>query len=65
MFKYRVNMFFFSLEVLVTLTSDVGKVLSTLHKVQPKGDVHFLTGVKKAHVSLAHSYQVLCVESSQ
>ena len=43
---------FLSLEVLVTLTSDVGKVLSTLHKVQPKGDVHFLTGVKKAHVSL-------------
>jgi hypothetical protein len=40
----------YSLEVLVTLTSDVGKVLTSLHKVQPKGDVHFLTGVKKAHV---------------
>ncbi|XP_031563054.1 26S proteasome non-ATPase regulatory subunit 4-like [Actinia tenebrosa] len=43
-----------SLEVLVTLTSDVGKVLTSLHKVQPKGDVHFLTGVKKAHLVLKH-----------
>ncbi|KXJ14573.1 26S proteasome non-ATPase regulatory subunit 4 [Exaiptasia diaphana] len=43
-----------SLEVLVTLTTDVGKVLTCLHKVQPKGDAHFLTGVKKAHLVLKH-----------
>lgn len=40
----------FSLEVLATLTTDVGKVLTCLHKVQPQGDGHFVTGVKKAHV---------------
>lgn len=46
----NVHVCFSSLEVLVTLTTDVGKVLTCLHKVQPKGDAHFLTGVKKAHV---------------
>ncbi|EDO31082.1 predicted protein [Nematostella vectensis] len=43
-----------SLEVLVTLTTDVGKLLTTLHKVQPQGDVNFLTAVKKAHLVLKH-----------
>ena len=43
-----------SLEVLVTLTSDVGKVLSKLHHVQPTGSANFLTGIKIAHLALKH-----------
>jgi len=43
-----------SLEVLVTLTSDVGRILSKLHHVQPKGDAKFLTGIKIAHLALKH-----------
>ena len=45
---------FFSLrtEVLVTLTSDVNRVLARLHQVQPKGDINFITAVRVAHVSL-------------
>ena len=43
---------FFSLEVLVTLTSDAGRLLSKLHQAQPKGEVKFLSGVKIAHVSI-------------
>ena len=42
---------FASLEVLVTLTTDVGKVLSTLHSVKPKGAINIITGIKIAHVS--------------
>ena len=38
------------MEVLVTLTTDVGRVLSKLHHVQPKGKTNFLTGIKIAHV---------------
>ena len=55
---------FYSLEVLVTLTTDVGKVLTCLHKVQPKGDAHFLTGVKKAHVRDIHMH-VHCTNISK
>lgn len=40
------------MEVLATLTTDVGKILACLHRVQPKGNVNFVTGVKVAHVSL-------------
>lgn len=43
-----------SLEVLVTLTTDVGRILSKLHNVQPKGSANFLTGVKIAHLALKH-----------
>lgn len=43
-----------SLEVLVTLTSDVGRILSKLHHVQPSGDCKFLTGIKIAHLALKH-----------
>lgn len=43
-----------SLEVLVTLTSDVGRVLSKLHHVQPKGKANFSTGIKIAHLALKH-----------
>lgn len=43
-----------SLEVLVTLTTDVGKILACLHRVQSKGDINFLTAVKIAHLVLKH-----------
>jgi len=43
-----------SLEVLVTLTTDVGKILTSLHRVQSKGDIKFLTAVKIAHLVLKH-----------
>ena len=39
------------LNVLVTLTTDSGKVLAKLHSVQPQGQIKFLQGVKIAHVS--------------
>lgn len=45
-----INVLFYSLEVLATLTSDVGKILASLHRVQSKGEINFLTAVKIAHV---------------
>lgn len=41
-------------EVLVTLTADVGRILAKLHQVQPKGNISFLTAVKVAHLALKH-----------
>lgn len=41
-------------EVLATLTSDVGRILSKLHQVQPEGDINLLTGIKIAHLALKH-----------
>lgn len=38
-------------EVLVTLTSDVGKLLAKLHQVQPKGVINFGAAIRIAHVS--------------
>lgn len=43
----------FSVEVLATLTSDVGRILSKLHQVQPNGSMNLLTGIRIAHVSLS------------
>ncbi|XP_062575543.1 26S proteasome non-ATPase regulatory subunit 4-like [Saccostrea cucullata] len=43
-----------SVDVLVTLTTDVGRLLSKLHQVQPKGNIKFNTGVKVAHLALKH-----------
>lgn len=42
------------LEVLVTLTTDSGKVLAKLHAVQPKGELQLLSGIKIAHLALKH-----------
>lgn len=42
------------LEVLVTLTTDSGKVLAKLHAVQPKGELQLLSGIKMAHLALKH-----------
>ncbi|XP_002165253.1 26S proteasome non-ATPase regulatory subunit 4 [Hydra vulgaris] len=43
-----------SLEVLVTLTTDVNRVLSKLHQVNPSGKAQFSTGIKIAHLALKH-----------
>ncbi|KAI7904136.1 uncharacterized protein BX663DRAFT_504081 [Cokeromyces recurvatus] len=41
-------------EVLVTLTSDVGKILSALHSVKAGGKPNFLTSVQIAQLALKH-----------
>lgn len=41
-------------EVLVTLTTDVGRILSKLHQVQPKGIVNLLSAIRIAHLALRH-----------
>ncbi|VEN46270.1 unnamed protein product [Callosobruchus maculatus] len=41
-------------EVLTTLTSDVGKILSKLHQVQPDGEINLHTGIRIAHLALKH-----------
>jgi len=38
-------------EVLVTLTTDVGKLLSKLNQVRPKGNINFVSAIRIAHVS--------------
>lgn len=52
---YKMNLnsswFFYSVEVLATLTSDVGRILSKLHQVQPNGKLALVTGIRIAHVS--------------
>lgn len=43
-----------SLEVLCNLTTDVGRILSKLHNIQPAGKSNFSTGIKIAHLALKH-----------
>lgn len=43
-----------NVEVLATLTSDVGRILSKLHQVQPDGNINLLTGIRIAHLALKH-----------
>ncbi|OXU27389.1 hypothetical protein TSAR_013853 [Trichomalopsis sarcophagae] len=43
-----------NVEVLATLTSDVGRILSKLHKVQPNGNLSLITGIRIAHLALKH-----------
>ncbi|XP_050296702.1 26S proteasome non-ATPase regulatory subunit 4 [Anthonomus grandis grandis] len=43
-----------NVEVLATLTSDVGRILSKLHQVQPNGEINLQTGIKIAHLALKH-----------
>lgn len=40
--------------VIVTLTSEVGKILANLHQVQPQGMINFETGIRVAHLALKH-----------
>ena len=39
-----------SSRVLVTLTPDVGKIISKLHQVKPNGNVDLIRGIKVANV---------------
>lgn len=43
-----------NVEVLATLTSDVGRILSKLHQVQPNGNINLHTGIRIAHLALKH-----------
>ncbi|XP_068142345.1 26S proteasome non-ATPase regulatory subunit 4 [Drosophila tropicalis] len=43
-----------TVEVLATLTTDVGRIFSKLHLIQPKGDINLLTGIRIAHLVLKH-----------
>jgi len=43
-----------NVEVLATLTSDVGRILSKLHQVQPNGNMNIMTGIRIAHLALKH-----------
>ncbi|XP_066585994.1 26S proteasome non-ATPase regulatory subunit 4 [Prorops nasuta] len=43
-----------NVEVLATLTSDVGRILSKLHQVQPNGTLSLITGIRIAHLALKH-----------
>jgi len=43
-----------SLKVLSTLTTEVGKVMSCLHSIEPEGEVNFMTGIKIAQLALKH-----------
>jgi len=42
------------LAVLVTLTTDSGKILAKLHQVSPTGEMRFISGIKIAHLALKH-----------
>ena len=41
-----------TVEVLATMTSDVGRIFSKKHLIQPKGDIDLLTGIRIAHLAL-------------
>ncbi|XP_033214329.1 26S proteasome non-ATPase regulatory subunit 4 isoform X2 [Belonocnema kinseyi] len=43
-----------NVEVLATLTSDVGRILSKLHTVTPNGNLALVTGIRIAHLALKH-----------
>lgn len=43
-----------NIKVLVTLTTDSGKLLSKLHMIQPNGKIKFLNGIRVAHLALKH-----------
>ncbi|XP_039965553.1 26S proteasome non-ATPase regulatory subunit 4 [Bactrocera neohumeralis] len=43
-----------TVEVLATLTSDVGRIFSKMHLIQPKGEINLLTGIRIAHLVLKH-----------
>lgn len=45
------SIFFSTVEVLATLTGDVGRIMSKMHLVQPNGNVNLVTGIRIAHVS--------------
>ena len=42
------------LSVLVTLTTDTGKILAKLNMVSPAQEMKFISGIKIAHLCLKH-----------
>ena len=38
----------------MTLTSDIGRIFTKLHAVQPCGNLRFVSGVRVAHLALKH-----------
>jgi len=40
--------------VVSTLTTDVGKLMTSLHKINPGGDMNLSTGLRVAHLALKH-----------
>ena len=40
--------------LLVTLTTDTGKILAKLHQVSPVSEMKFIPGIKIAHLCLKH-----------
>lgn len=51
--------------MLATLTSDVGRIFSKMHLVQPKGNINIITGVRIAHVSfINHIVQLIRSKSN-
>lgn len=54
-----ISIFIFSVEVLATLTSDVGRILSKLHQVQPNGNLSLITGIRIAHVSYLMFFSIM------
>lgn len=56
MLYIAINIFisFSTVEVLATLTSDVGRIFSKMHLIQPKGEINLLTGIRIAHLVLKH-----------
>ena len=51
---YILTHFLFFFTVMVTLTTDSGKILAKLHAMQPKGELQLLSGIKIAHLALKH-----------
>lgn len=49
-----INFICSTVEVLATLTSDVGRIMSKMHLVQPTGNVNLVTGIRIAHLVLKH-----------
>lgn len=49
-FTQRFFLLFSTVEVLATLTGDVGRIMSKMHLVQPNGNVNLVTGIRIAHV---------------
>lgn len=54
--KWQCVIYYFRVEVLATLTSDVGRILSKLHQVQPNGEINLHTGIRIAHVRVISHY---------
>lgn len=57
-FIYLIVIILNSVEVLATLTSDVGRILSKLHQVQPNGNLSLITGIRIAHVNILINYNL-------